>query len=336
MTPTILSRRGVLAGLAAGAAMLAVEQWHEAEKIHWNGITPWRVGDSLAQLSLPDSSHIRLLQVTDLHFLGNPMRSHLDARTREDLLRLVERCQPHLLLVTGDLWHDNRLHSGRRGLEKALTVLRELDCPWLFTWGNHDRLDDYAEGHQALSQAPRSLYRGGPHSGCYTVRLVDRRQGPLWDLFCLNSMEIGLSEPQRQWLRKEARPSAGHAFAVFHIPLQQFTGRRYQGHRLEDVCHEGENGSTLALLQRLGNVRACLVGHDHLNDYQARVEGMDLIYGRATGHAGYGGHRLPKGAKLYRLNAENGRYHWATVSTTAPDWVPPGHERHWQRALWEG
>jgi hypothetical protein len=339
----IWTRRKFLGrGLVAGLSLLGLDQAWEANKIHWPGADIWCDGpEPLVCLPIAEASEIRLLQFTDLHFGRGPLSRRIDALTRDDLLGLVDRFEPHLVLITGDLWHNNPLHCGTRILHQSLAVMEELGSPWLFTWGNHDRLDDYVAGHQALTAAPQSLYRGGREGGNYTVQLRDRSGRPLWDLFCLNSMQIGLSQDQRDWLaqereRQRRRPSAAHAFAVFHIPLKQFDDAWTvaRGVRLEQVSHEGEDGSTLAYLQAMQTVRACLVGHDHVNDYATRAGGIDLIYGRASGYGGYGEHSLPKGAKLYRLNAETGAYHWTSVRARGLDWEPRKRHEEWKWDLW--
>jgi len=35
------------------------------------------------------------------------------------------------------------------------------------------------------------------------------------------------------------------------------------------------------------NVKATFVGHDHRNDYNGTLDGVELVYGRKTGHNGY-------------------------------------------------
>ncbi len=332
-------RKFVIGGVAAGVGLLGLDQYLEAHKTHRTGSTLWPESpDSWVASTVAEVSDIRLLQLTDIHFGRRP---GVDAQTRDHLRRLVDQHKPDLLLVTGDLWHNNVLHTGWLHLSRSLEILQELGPPWLFTWGNHDRLDDYRAGHQALTQARNSLYRGGREAGCYTVQLLDRRGKPVWDLFCLNSMETGLGPSQHQWLRRErqrqlSRASAKHSFAVFHIPLKQFSDAWPQGRgvRLEPVSHEGEDGSTLSHLQALQTVRACLVGHDHLNDFHTQLGGIDLIYGRASGLGGYGGDQVPKGAKLYRLNAETGTYRWTSVRADGPDWEPRDQVETWKRDLW--
>jgi hypothetical protein len=50
-----------------------------------------------------------------------------------------------------------------------------------------------------------------------------------------------------------------------------------------------------------------------------------MVYGRATGHAGYGAHKLKKGGKLITVdlaNPKKTRHTWKTVFADGSDWAP--------------
>jgi hypothetical protein len=87
------------------------------------------------------------MQVTDLHFFCHPDKPELDKRTIEELPRLRDLTQPDLIMVTGDFWHDNPGGKGQEYAEFAIDKISGLGVPWIFTWGNHDMLNDYAKGH---------------------------------------------------------------------------------------------------------------------------------------------------------------------------------------------
>lgn len=137
---------------------------------------------------------------------------------------------------------------------------------------------------------------------------------------------------QLEWLRssraklaKTASPAVT-ALAFFHIPLlEQATLHRpgtTPGVRLEEVCHEREDGQAAPALAGDDHLRACFCGHDHVNDYAVRTHNLDLVYGRATGHAGYGGDKVRKGAKLIELDLPTGAYRQVTVFADGSRWRP--------------
>jgi hypothetical protein len=52
------------------------------------------------------------------------------------------------------------------------------------------------------------------------------------------------------------------------------------------------------------------------------AEGIELVYGRATGYAGYGGEVVRKGGKLITINAQSGSYAWETLFADGTTWRP--------------
>jgi 3',5'-cyclic AMP phosphodiesterase CpdA len=348
-----MSRRGFCrrTGAAAAAWLLAGPAQAQKRALDPVGMAPsTRYPDTSAVVRVSQPDRIRLLQFTDLHFFCGRDQHGVgrDERTVTDLKRLIERFEPAALLITGDLWHDNPEGRGAAYFEYSLRQLEGLGVPWLFTWGNHDLLDDYRAAHDALRTARHSLYRGGPHGGNYTVDLVDGAERRLWELICLNTTNIGVQRPQREWLdvRLEERVRSGQAappaFCLLHIPVLQYdyiwVEEMAAGLKREAVCSWGENGSGLWHLQRWGTVKALFCGHDHVNDYAGSVDGIELVYGRATGWAGYGGEEVRKGAKLITINAPARTYTWETVFPDGARWRPePGFrteqvvEDYWMR-----
>ena len=277
-----------------------------------------------------DRAELRILQLTDLHFFCDrdkhgPSR---DERTQRDLEALVQHFKPDLLAVTGDLWHDNPDHRGQEFFEFGRDAIAQLDTPWLFTWGNHDLLDHYDHAHKLLADSKHCLYRGGSTGGNYVIHLTDAQDEPLWDFVCVNTTNVGVQSAQETWLRQVAkvRTNPPPTLAFFHIPLLQYesvwlhsTAAGIQG---EAVAAYGEDGSGFSCLKLLGNVRACFCGHDHVNDYGGVREGIELVYGRASGHAGYGGDEVRKGAKLITIDLDRRQHRWQTVFADGTHWQP--------------
>jgi predicted phosphodiesterase len=271
----------------------------------------------------------RILQITDLHFFE---KKDEDDRTIHDLHKLVDITNPDLVVATGDLWYENPAGQGFARMEFAVKQIDGLGVPWAFCWGNHDKLDDYQRGHDLLEQARNSAYRGALTHGDYRIELVSAREPtkPRVDLVCMNSSDIGLAEWQLTWFRttslelKSTGQAPRPAFAFFHIPILEYqTMFRHglnTGLQLEKVCSEEESGLALPELARSRSLRACFCGHDHLNDYFVRTGDVDLVYGRATGHGGYGGDLLRKGAKMIEIDMASGEYEQATVFADGKTW----------------
>ena len=66
-----------------------------------------------------------------------------------------------------------------------------------------------------------------------------------------------------------------------------------------------DDSNAFNLFKNLQTMRACFCGHDHVNDYGGVLDGIELVYGRATGYGGYGGDYVDKGGKLITVNLRN-------------------------------
>lgn len=138
---------------------------------------------------------------------------------------------------------------------------------------------------------------------------MDKQNHPVWDLVCMNSHDLDLIREQHDWLtsRKNSRPeavAAKNAFALFHIPLRQFEDlwmrKAANGARFERAAFEEEDGSSLAHLKAFGTIRACFCGHDHINHYSCRTEGIDWVYRRGTHSQGReANHGQPRDRRLF-------------------------------------
>lgn len=328
----------LLAALSAPAATLPSRSKLTAEPPEIGRSTrSAAAGGAVATLKLGNRSSLRLLQFTDNHFFGRVKegltRTEADQATERDWREFVRIFRPDAVITTGDLWHDNPGGRGAATQAHALQQLEQLEVPWAFCWGNHDQLDDYAAGHAALESARGSLYRGGGSHGDYRIDVHRGSEAAVAArLWLLNSNRFGLTDWQLEWLREsrvrlaKASTPPVPALAFFHIPLlEQKTLHRPEatpGVCFETVCHEQETGQAAPVLAGDDRLRACFCGHDHVNDYAVKTRHLDLVYGRATGHAGYGGDKVRKGAKLIELDLATGDYQQTTVFADGSRWRP--------------
>ncbi|MCX8064825.1 MAG: metallophosphoesterase [Candidatus Hydrogenedentes bacterium] len=280
------------------------------------------------------SDSIRLLQLTDLHF--NPLRREkkVDEDTKNLVRKLIELTEPDLVAITGDVWNENPFGKGLSFLESSVEFFGTLGVPWLYTWGNHDMLSDYSKGHDILARGNNSLYRGGLNRGNYEVVIENEEGKDLWRLICINTSNYGFLEEQLSWLRgwiEKNKSNTTPTFMIFHIPIFQYhtiwEEKIASGVKFEKVCYEKEEGSAFETINKVPGLKACICGHDHVNDYSGLYKGIDLIYGRATGRGGYGSDLVPKGGKLYTLFPSTGEYDWASITDDNERWHPPKNMR---------
>lgn len=280
---------------------------------------PERAPEWQASLHPANPRHVRILQFTDIHFFGGKaLYMTVNKTTVETMSKLVKQTKPDLVIVTGDSWPENRDNRGEEFMRFAVAQYEALGVPWAYAWGNHDQLADYAVGHQTLAAARNSLYRGAATDGNYVINIIGRHKQIAWQLLCLNTHREGLAKTEQDWVHgiAPALPPDVPRLAFFHIPLKQYDDVWQpgvtKGTKGETICQEKEDGSSLAVLKSAG-VRACFCGHDHRNDYAGLSDGVELVYGRATGSGGYGSETLRKGGKLITLDCMAHEYQWETV-----------------------
>jgi hypothetical protein len=321
-----MSRRTFMSWSAAGLLTAALARGQES-----GAATPaWE-----KRLRVANASVIRLLHFTDIHFFigvdkDREGEQRKRSRTQDDVRRLIDHARPDMLIVTGDLWHNNPDGRGAEFMAYAVEQCSSWGVPWTFTWGNHDQLDDYTVGHDAFTKARDSLYAGVEKDGNYVVALEGRDGRCLAEVFCLNSRGAGLDRQARRFVAEAAstldtRRQCPLRLSAFHIPVKQYkdvwdngTARGVIG---EDVCLEREDGSSVPVLAAAG-IRTAICGHDHVNDYSGIMNGVDLIYGRATGYGGYGGEKVAKGAKLYTLDPAHQTVSWVSLLPDGTTWRP--------------
>ncbi len=179
-----------------------------------------------AELRIPKPTRFRILQFTDLHCFAGKASTHAprNEKTIEIMRSLIAEAKPDLLMVTGDLWPENRDGMGEEYMKNVVEQLESLGVPWAFTWGNHDQLPDFSIGHAVFTKAGNSLYRGADSDGNYVIDIKDEAGRRLWQIVCLNTHRAGVQAPERAWLNvlKQSEPQSPRRFAFFHIPLKQY------------------------------------------------------------------------------------------------------------------
>ncbi len=271
----------------------------------------------------------RVLQLTDLH---DDVSDALTEQTYADIRRLLKTWSPDFLAVTGDIWcGDDKPDRGPNLMKRDLEFLSSLKTPWAFTWGNHDYKSDLETDTARIASTPYACMEFGDGRGNCRVE-IRHDGGPAWDIYFLNSHGECLWPDDLDWLESEAvriredRGTAVPAIAFFHIPLQQYETARLSGKvcgiALEDALSWGNSADRFDPIRRVGAIRACFVGHSHVNDFHFEKDGIVLAYGRATGHGGYGADRLRKGAKLIELNLDSDGFTFQTVFPDGSTWNP--------------
>ena len=157
----------------------------------------------------------------------------------------------------------------------------------------------------------------GFYGGNFVLDVMDSTgKKVLWDLFIFNSRRDHHIPPNAlAWMKDHVH---GHEkessiLAFYHVPNYEYhtlwVSGQATGFLRERVCFERDRGRIHTFFKQFHNHRGCFVGHDHVNDYYASLDGIIYAYGRKTGLSGYGGRKevpdkIPEGKKMVKVGAK--------------------------------
>ena len=222
-------------------------------------------------------------------------------------------------MLTGDFVDGGRSADPVATWLAAVEPFERRGLPWASVFGNHD--DEGPATREQLFEAQRGcahcLSERGPSSltgvGNFVLE-VQGENGPAARLICFDSGSYAPNGPgdyawiahdQIDWYRGLADARRGPALAFFHIPLPEYAAAweagDHTGTRGEPVCGPELNSGLFAAFHEKGDVLGAFCGHDHENDFEARLHGIRLCYGRATGYNTYPSPDLPRGVRIVEL-----------------------------------
>lgn len=263
-----------------------------------------------------------ITQFTDMHLqdLGEK-----DRQTLELCEHLIEWESPDLLVLTGDIVHAHGSKS-----QDPVQVWREfvswidgIGMPWMYVFGNHDAESvPYEAVAEIVGSSTTTLFKAGPAEisgwGNYAVTVqhsdTDSVAAVLVNLDsgCDNDGDLSgwgyVHADQVEWCRtalSEYRSDAGVTQLLFvHNPLPQYQRAwdsvPVHGHLYEGISFMGKEEGLFEALHETG-ASGVFCGHDHINDFDAELEGIRLVYGRYTGYNCYGKEGFLRGSRTITL-----------------------------------
>ena len=270
-------------------------------------------------LTFSDEGHFKILQLTDLH-LGET--EEIDAKTVEFIRTMINMSKPDIVLVTGDSLSGNywKMHGKPQGYfkkawDKWTLPFRELKVPYAYLLGNHDdeadltrreimKIDMTHEYSLSNMSEPElsgiSVYTLKVHSGKNPGKVVTN----LW-VFDSGAHECEgvpgygcVERDQVAWYNNESeefRKNHGtevHHLAFLHIPISEYltlyNKGEFRGLRGEYIGCPQVNTGFFESIKKNKDITGIFVGHDHLNDMEGWLDGVELTYGRKSGYGSYG------------------------------------------------
>ena len=249
----------------------------------------------------PDGT-FKIVQITDTHMsVGDSDEEKQFVINR--IGDVIETEKPDLIVFTGDnvtSCHTKDMWDG------ILAMIDAKGIPFACTYGNHDREEQYSdidlpqcfvndplcintltpEGYLAdMAVTVASSTTGKTAAVLYIMDSGDYSQvASHWDYGWITHDQIHwYMEQSRAFARANGNvPVPSYAF--FHIPTNEFyeayTEGLICGNRGERECPGELNSGIMSAFEENGDVHAIFVGHDHDNDYVARIGGIAAVYGR--------------------------------------------------------
>lgn len=253
---------------------------------------------SAKSLKFRSNGTFKIAQITDVHFKNGDPASNSSLRLFDEL---IEREKPDLVVFTGDVVVDPAPVFD--GWKKVLAPFQKAGIPFAVAIGNHDDEQDQSRSSIAkfLEKQEGCLNR----NSCFTLPIcgANSKTAALLYIFDSNSYSTlpnvsgygWINHDQVDWYIKQSRKFkkrnngvALPALSFFHIPLPEYrtasSNKEFPlvGSYGEKECIQSLNTGLFAAMVNQGDVMGCFVGHDHINDYAAFLNGVSLSYGRKS------------------------------------------------------
>ena len=262
-----------------------------ATNVHHN------VGDYLVK-SIEHTGDFNILQLTDTH-LGD--KDDLDVQFKFlDYLIKDAGNDIDLIVITGDLFS----FTSKSNAKKFFTFLDGHDTPWTVVFGNHDEQCNFnidwltSELNTKYKnclfkdiqdddvQGNCNFYVNITHSGTIYEQLIFMDSNR-YDYSGFKGYDY-FHQDQIDWYSSviDSAPADAKSLMFYHIPLPEVNDAWEKGTKLdtegvkrEPSCPPNKNTGFFKVIKEKGSTQGMFFGHDHINDFAVKYEGVVFSYG---------------------------------------------------------
>ncbi|KAG0473523.1 hypothetical protein HPP92_014903 [Vanilla planifolia] len=273
-----------------------------------------------------------------------------DLNTTQFLWKLIHLEKPDLIAFTGDNIFGTSSTDAAESLFQAFGPVVQYGKPWAAVLGNHDQEStmDRFELMSLISLMDYSISQVNPFPasekqqridgfGNYHIRVHGAFGSALANTSVLNLyfLDSGdravvngfktygwIKESQLTWMESTSQKIQGSfqapALAFFHIAVPEVRQLWYSkivGFFQEAVACSTVNSGVLKTLVSMGDVKAAFIGHDHLNDFCGKLDGIWFCYGGGFGYHAYGRANWPRRARVIFIELNKGIKEWLGVES---------------------
>lgn len=266
-------------------------------------------------INVSSSDEIKIMQLTDLHYTYG--FDGLDRKTDKLLKRLVDKENPDVIVVTGDIV---MTLIAKRLIKNFVKTMDSFQIPWTIAFGNHERefhsiesivnllvslrsdylyfdlgMDGFDYNKDGASNFKLKLYNDNNH--LINLYILDSKANHN-DKDLKDNPYDYFSNKQVTWFNDELSSDNVLSLAFFHMPNVEFL--EYDGELGEKMWPQAKDtGFFDAIRNNDYKVKGIFVGHDHLNSFQFMYEGVLHAYGMSSGYNAYG--KGSKGARIITI-----------------------------------
>jgi 3',5'-cyclic AMP phosphodiesterase CpdA len=253
----------------------------------------------------------------------------IDPRTVSLMSKILDYEKPDLVVLSGDNIDGKckSAHDVKRAIDNLARPMEKRGIPWSVVFGNHD------EDHGKMSKEEMmNIYMSYPNNisqigfsdeqriGNYNLLVKSSNSdAAAFNIYMLDSGRYSpdaksydyIKESQIAWYKDtSAKLKAQYnklvpSLMFFHIPLPEWrtlwNSGNAVGERNEEECIPSVNSGLFDELVKTGDVRGVFVGHDHVNDYVGKLQGITLGYSRSIGFGTYGKEGFSRGGRVFLI-----------------------------------
>ena len=286
--------------------------------------------ESKHRLEYNEDGSFRVMTISDTHM--SVIEDEQEVQKISNRIKiLVDRVNPNLVIFTGD----NTINSItktrlRKNINALVGYIEQKKIPWCHVYGNHDHENALSnEKQQPVWEEYGYCVSKDVHylsgTGNYILG-VYKKDGSLGSLiWCLDSGAYDnggydyIKQDQIDWYKKTSLEINNHfggqvikGIMAFHIPLieNRFAYENkdfnqivyeYTGSVNEKICSSETDTNLLEGIFELGNVKAIVTGHDHVNDYMFNYQGVKLCSSPNISNLTYFDEKI-QGCRVFDLN----------------------------------
>ena len=284
------------------------------------------------KLTYNEDGSFRVMVLADAHITAWGSQTQVnDIKAR--IKSLVDRIDPNLIIFTGD----NTIGSSdkdklKQNIDALVSYIEQKEIPWCHVYGNHDHEGGMTQAEQhpiwqsyeyCISKDVADI--SGTGNCVFGVYKDNGQLGSLvWLLDSGAYLEGGgydyIRDDQIQWYKDSSNLIKEYnngeqvpGIMAFHIPLiENRTANSYKNNKehvyewtgeYNEMAHSSnEDTELLETIWELGDVKAIVTGHDHINDYMYNYKGVKLCASPNISNMSYTDEEV-QGSRWFDLDA---------------------------------